>query len=105
MDNNVKIKFRIVSEKTLKEFCEDHADATAAVQEWTTKVKAAEWNQFADIKQTFNTVDYVKNDRYVFNIRGNDYRIVALILFKPKLLYIRFIGTHAEYNEIDCSTI
>ena len=52
------------------------------------------------IKQTFNTVDYVGNDRYVFDIKGNTYRIVAIVLFINKKVYMRFVGTHEEYNKI-----
>lgn len=54
----------------------------------------------ADIKQTFNTVDYVGNDRYVFDIKGNNYRIVAIVLFINQKVYMRFIGTHKEYEKI-----
>jgi mRNA interferase HigB len=57
-------------------------------------------------KKTFNNVDSVGNKRYVFNIKGNSYRVIALILFVPKIVYIRFIGTHAEYSKIkDCSKV
>ena len=58
------------------------------------------WNNFADIKQTFNTVDYVGNDRYVFDIKGNNYRIVAVVLFINQKVYMRFVGTHKEYEKI-----
>jgi mRNA interferase HigB len=55
------------------------------------------------MKQTFNSVDYVGNDRFVFNIKGNDYRLVAIVLFAAKKVFIRFIGTHKEYDNKDCS--
>lgn len=57
------------------------------------------------MKLRFNSVDYVGNDRYVFNIRGNNYRLVAMIFFNKRTVFVRFIGTHAEYDKIDCSTI
>lgn len=57
------------------------------------------------MKEMFNSVDAVGNDRFVFNIRGNNYRIVALIFFDIRTVYIRFVGTHQEYDKIDCSTI
>ncbi len=63
------------------------------------------WDSLNDIKQTFNSVDYIGNYRYVFNIKGYDYRLVAIINFASKKIYIRFIGTHAEYDKIDCSNI
>jgi mRNA interferase HigB len=72
---------------------------------WYDIAKAADWNKLADIKKVFNSVDYVGNDRYAFNIKGNDFRLVAMIFFNKRTLYIRFIGTHSEYDKIDCSTI
>ena len=57
-------------------------------------------NSAVHIKQTFNSVDYVGNNRFVFNVKGNDYRLVAIISFNAKKVYIRFIGTHAEYDKI-----
>jgi len=57
------------------------------------------------MKKTFNSVDYTGNQRYVFNIKGDDYRLVGKILFRQQIIYIRFIGTHKDYEKIDCSTI
>ena len=62
-------------------------------------------NNFADIKSTFNSVDNVGNQHYVFNIKENTYRIVVVIKFTIKFVYIGFIGTHNEYDKIDCRTI
>jgi len=77
-----------------------------ALDQWYNKVENSQWNNFADEKKTFNSVDSVGNKRYVFNVKGNSYRIIALILFVPKIVYIRFIGTHDEYSKIkDCSKI
>lgn len=68
--------------------------------DWVEKTEQAHWTCFEDIKQTFNSVDYVGNLRYVFNIKHNSYRMVVLIKFTPKQVFIRFIGTHAEYDKI-----
>ena len=57
------------------------------------------------MRKDFNSVDYVGNQRYVFNIKGNNYRLVVAIKFTPELVYIRFVGTHEEYGRIDASTI
>jgi mRNA interferase HigB len=57
------------------------------------------------MKSTFKSVDAVGNNRFVFNVKGNDYRLVAIVLFQIKIIYIRFIGTHAEYDKIDCENI
>jgi len=96
---------RIVSRKTLREFAEVHADADEALDVWYRIVSQCEWNSFGDIREVFNSADYIGNDRYVFNIRGNKYRLVAMIFFNPKIVYIRFVGTHAAYDKIDCTTI
>lgn len=57
------------------------------------------------MKKTFNSVDTVGNDRYVFNIKGNNYRIIAMIFFNIRTIYIRFVGTHKEYDKVDCKTV
>ncbi len=95
----------IITKTILNAFGHQHTGAMLALNEWYAVVKAADWNSLADIKQTYNSVDYVGNDRYVFNIKGNHYRIVAMIFFDKRTLFIRFVGTHAEYDKIDCSTI
>jgi mRNA interferase HigB len=95
----------IITKTILNEFGRQHTDVMPALNEWYAVVKTADWNSLADIRQTFNSVDYVGNDRYVFNIKGNHYRIVAMIFFDKRTLFIRFVGTHAQYDKIDCSTI
>lgn len=96
---------RIFTEKPLKEYATKHPEALTAIQDWIQKVKKSQWSSFAGIKRTFNSVDYVGNQRYVFNIKGNDYRLVVVVQFRPQFVYVRFIGTHSEYDRIDCSTI
>ena len=97
---------RIITYKTIEQYVELHADIRLAIDEWYVKTEQSQWNSFTDVKKTFNSVDSVGNKRYVFNIKGNSYRIIAIILFVPKIVYIRFIGTHAEYTKIkDCSHI
>ena len=86
-------------------FYTKHADAKTAIEEWFHKTAKANWESFADIKKTFNSVDTVGNQRFVFNIKGNDYRLVTLIKFKIKMVYIRFIGTHKDYDNINCSEV
>ena len=96
---------RIITFARIREFSKEHPGAEVALKDWYTKTKSSEWNSFLDIKNTFNSVDYVSNNRFVFNVKGNDYRLVAIIIFASKKVYIRFIGTHKEYDRIDCSTI
>ena len=97
---------RIFVRKTLIDFYLKHPDSKIMMENWYYKTKESEWNNFAEMKNTFKSVDSVGNRRYVFNIKGNMYRIIAIVLFVPKYVYIRFVGTHAEYDKInDCSTI
>jgi mRNA interferase HigB len=92
--------------RTLAEYYQRYPDAKTALEDWFSKTEESEWNNFSEMKSTFNSVDAVGNRRYVFNIKGNSYRLVAIVLFVPKYVYIRFIGTHAEYSKItDCSTL
>jgi len=82
-----------------------HADAEIPLCKWFYATENSSWNNLNDIKKTFSSTDYVGNDRYVFNIKGNDYRLVAIVIFASKKVYIRFIGTHREYDKIDCKNI
>lgn len=91
---------RVIAKKTLVLFYTQHEDAQTALEEWYEKTQNAKWENFAQLKQTFNSADSVGNQRYVFNIKGNHYRLVALVLFRIKMVYIRFIGTHDEYDHI-----
>jgi mRNA interferase HigB len=95
----------IISKTILREFGEQHPDAIESLNSWYENTKDADWGKFSDIKETFNSVDYVKNDRYVFNIKGNRYRLIALIFFDIRTVFIRFLDTHAEYDKIDASNI
>jgi mRNA interferase HigB len=95
----------IISKAILREFGEQHPDTIEILNNWYEITKDADWGKFSDIKETFNSVDYVKNDRFVFNIKGNNYRLVAMIFFDIRTVFIRFLGTHAEYDKIDVSTI
>jgi len=95
----------IILKRTLQEFAKKHPEAASPINNWYHIANTADWAMLADIKQVFNNVDYVGNDRYVFNIKGNDYRLVCMIFFDKRTIFIRFIGTHKEYDKIDCSTI
>ncbi|MDR3260210.1 MAG: type II toxin-antitoxin system HigB family toxin [Tannerella sp.] len=97
---------RIITHTAIAQYSELHTDVKLALDEWYIKTEQSRWYCFADIKQTFNSADSVGGKRYVFNIKGNTYRVIALILFVPQIVYIRFIGTHSEYDKIkDCSKI
>ena len=91
---------RIIAKSTLVAYYTKNPLSKSALEDWFEKTKEAEWKNFSDIKKTFNTVSSVGNNRYVFNIKGNDYRLVVLIKFTVSHVLIRFVGTHAEYDRI-----
>lgn len=91
---------RVIAKKALREFYLKHPQAKSALEIWYEKTTKAAWTGFADIKKTFNSVDAVGNQHYVFNIKGNDFRLIVVIQFRPGNVYIRFVGTHAEYDKI-----
>ena len=91
---------RVVAKSTLVDYYKKNPQAKTALEEWYQKTQSAKWTCFDDIRKTFNTVSIVGNQHYVFNIKGNDYRLVVVFLFTPQSVYIRFIGTHAEYDKI-----
>lgn len=97
---------RIITKKRIQEFAEQYPNGDAAAREWFVKSKRADWNNLSEMKQMFNSVDYVGNDRYVFNLAGNNFRLIAIVRFRQKLIFIRFIGSHSEYDKIkDIKTI
>ena len=82
-----------------------YADADIALREWYKKTQKANWSCYADIKKSFNSADAVGNSRFVFNIKGNSYRLIVIVLFKMKTVYIRSICTHSDYDKIDAANI
>lgn len=96
---------RIFTEQSIKEYAGRHPESRVALQDWAHKVKQSDWKCFADVKKTFNSVDNAGNQHYVFNIKGNEFRLVAVIKFTIQFLYVRFIGTHSDYEKIDCKNI
>ena len=96
---------RVVTPKRLIDFSKKHSKAKIPLLHWYEVVKNANWNSINDIKKDFNSVDYVGNNRYVFNIKGNDYRLVAIVILVSNKIYIRFIGTHSEYDKLTAESI
>jgi len=90
----------IISYVRIKEFINVHKEATDTLNNWYRLCEMADWSNIHDIKKVFNSVDAVGNDRYVFNVGGNNYRVVAMIFFDIRTIYIRFVGTHREYDRI-----
>lgn len=95
----------IISKAILRDFIDKHPDAGAAIEKWYEETTNADWRNFSGLKETFNSADGVGNNRYVFNIRGNYYRLIALILFKVRTVFILFVGTHAEYDRLNAAEV
>jgi mRNA interferase HigB len=95
----------IANKVLLDDFVQTHANAVKPLNKWIEEVRTAQWTRHMDLKKMFPSADYIKNGRYVFNIGGNNYRVVAVVVVVAGVMTIRFVGTHAEYNKIDCATI
>ncbi len=96
---------RIITRSTLKSFWEKHADAEVPLKTWYKIVEHAAWRDTHDVKEIFSTASVVGENRIVFNIKGNKYRILVYAVFKYKKFFIRFVGTHQQYDRIDAKTI
>ena len=96
---------RIIARKTLRDFWLTHPDAEQPLRAWFHDTKVAEWTGPADIRATYASASFLANNRIVFNIRGNRYRLIVSINYDYRVVYIRFIGSHAQYDQIDATTI
>jgi mRNA interferase HigB len=96
---------RIISRKRLVDFWEIHPDAEQPLRAWYAETKKANWKTPAEIKAIYRSVSILPHNRVVFNIKGNDYRMVVIVEYTQGKLFIRFIGTHSEYDRIDATTI
>ena len=96
---------RIISRKALRVFWEKHSDARQSLQAWYVDVKKAHWKSPAGIKKVYRNASFVGNNRVVFNIKGNGYRLIVAIHYGRGIVFIRFVGTHEEYNRIDAGTV
>ena len=102
---------RIISRRTLRRFVEarrdskDHAALKAALDAWFAEVKGARWKSSADVKRHYRHASIVGADRVVFNIKGNDYRLVVAVDYEKEIVWIKWIGTHADYDKIDVRTV
>ena len=102
---------RIIARRALREFVEtrrrhkDHAALKAALDAWFDEVKKARWSSAADVKRSYATASIVSADRIVFNVKGNDYRLVAAVDFEKSIVWIKWIGTHRDYDKIDVKEV
>ena len=96
---------RIISKRTLRAFWERHTDAKELLLAWYREVAKEDWDAPARVKQRYRSASIVGGNRVVFNIKGNDYRLVVKINYPARIVYIRFLGTHAEYDAVDVTEV
>ena len=96
---------RILSRKTLREFWERHPDAEQSLLAWYYDVKHANWQSPADIKEVYRNASFLAHNRVVFNIKGNKYRLITAVQYDFGIVFIRFIGTHKQYDTIDAKNV
>jgi len=96
---------RIFAKSTLRQFWERHADSEQYLKTWYDTAMSANWKSPNDVKQFYASASILKNGRVVFNIKGNSYRLVVKFNFEKQWAFIRFIGTHAEYDRIDADNV
>jgi len=102
---------RIIARRTLRDYVaersgrRDHGALKAALDAWFAEVSKADWTSTADVKRSYGTASIVAADRIVFNIKGNDYRLIVSVDFEKSIVWIKWIGTHADYDRIDAKEI
>ncbi len=96
---------RILSKSTLRQFWENYPDSEQYLKTWYDTAMSSDWKTPIDVKKSYANASILKDGRIVFNIKGNTYRLVAKINFEKQWIFIRFIGTHNEYDKIDANKI
>jgi mRNA interferase HigB len=96
---------RVIAISTLRAFWAKHPDAQIPLQAWYALTSRAQWKSPSDIKVAYRNASFTANNRVVFNIKGNDYRLVVLVRYDKGLLFVKFVGTHAQYDKIDVSIV
>ncbi len=96
---------RVIAVKNLRDFWEIHPSAEAPLKAWLDDAKAANWRSPADIKARYANASVLKSRRVVFNVKGNDYRLIAAVAYQFEAIYIKFVGTHRQYDAIDADTV
>src|SRR2546422_11644966 len=96
---------RIIAKRALRAFWELHPDAEEPLLAWYREVEKEDWDTPAEVKEKYRTASVIGKNRVVVNIKGNDYRLVVKINYLYRVLYMRFVGTHAEYDDIDAEKV
>ena len=95
----------VIAKRTLREYWEKHPNIRGALEAWHDHVKRADWATPADLQQEYGSDAVLPDNRAVFKLRGNQYRLVVRINYATRRVYVRFIGTHAEYDRIDVMSV
>lgn len=96
---------RIFAKRTLREFLEKHTDTEQYLKTWYETAMSSNWKTPNDVKKSYANASILKSERIVFNIKGNSYRLIVKFNFEKQWIFIRFIGTHTEYDKINADTI
>ena len=96
---------RIIKVAPLKAFWEKYPDAEQSLRAWISEARGADWQSPNDVRATYANASIVGNERVVFNVRGNNYRLIVAICYRTQIGLVKFIGTHAEYDAIDAETV
>jgi mRNA interferase HigB len=91
---------QILAKRTLKQFWDKHPKAEAPLRSWYALVEGATWNSPADVRAMFNSADFIADNRIIFNIGGNNYRLICHVSYSFRRVLVKFLGTHAEYDKI-----
>ena len=95
----------MISRKALREFWDRYEDAEQPLRTWFKEAREATWGSPSDIKAQYASASFLANNRVVFNIKGNEYRLVVAVRYDLGIVFIRFVGKHSQYDEIDAATI
>ena len=96
---------KVIAVSTLRDFWARHPDAEQPLKAWYDEAKHAVWRTPQDIRQRYASASFVGHNRVVFNIKGNDYRLIVAVAYRFQAIYIKFIGTHTEYDRVDAATV
>ena len=96
---------KVIAISTLRTFWGRHPEAEQPLKAWHDEARHANWKTPQDIKRHYASASFVGRNRVVFNIKGNDYRLIVAVAYKFQAIYIKFVGTHAQYDRIDAATV
>jgi mRNA interferase HigB len=96
---------RIIALRALRDFWQQYPDAEQPLRAWYHDIKQATWRTPADVKNAYRNASLIGNNRVVFNIKGNDYRLVVSVQYQQSIVYIRFVGTHEQYDRVDATMV